>query len=109
MKAICITIPKSMTVIGQNAFSGCTSLKTLKIHQKVTSIDVNAFTECQGVAVQILYDKTNLPQADIYKIESIFRQTFNGGYWKRDWVVSTSVEAKNTNTASQSAARNDSA
>ena len=44
-----ITIPDSVTSIGQNAFSGCTGLTSITIPSSVTSIGEGAFGGCTGL------------------------------------------------------------
>jgi hypothetical protein len=41
-----VTIPSSVTTIGQNAFWGCTSLASVTIPSSVTSIGQQAFFQC---------------------------------------------------------------
>lgn len=45
-----VTIPDSVTSIGNYAFSGCTSLTTVTIPDSVTSIGAYAFSFCTGLA-----------------------------------------------------------
>ena len=44
-----ITIPKSVTTIGQEAFYGCTGLTNLMIPNSVTTIGDGAFWSCSGL------------------------------------------------------------
>ena len=44
-----VTIPNSVTSIGDNAFSGCTGLTSVTIGNSVTSIGNSAFSECSGL------------------------------------------------------------
>jgi hypothetical protein len=44
-----ITIPNSVTSIGNNAFRGCETLKTITIPNSVTSIGKAAFRECHSL------------------------------------------------------------
>jgi uncharacterized repeat protein (TIGR02543 family) len=44
-----VTIPSSVTSIGQSAFSGCSGLTSVTIPNSVTSIDARAFYECSGL------------------------------------------------------------
>lgn len=48
-KITSITIPNSVTSIGSRAFEYCTGLKSVKIPNSVTSIDDYAFQECTGL------------------------------------------------------------
>ncbi|MDE7439781.1 MAG: leucine-rich repeat domain-containing protein [Clostridia bacterium] len=45
-----VTIPDSITTIGNSAFSGCTDLATVKIGSGVTSIGSYAFDNCSSLA-----------------------------------------------------------
>ncbi|SVD35760.1 uncharacterized protein METZ01_LOCUS388614, partial [marine metagenome] len=45
-----VTIPSSVTEIGDYAFSGCNSLKSVTIPNNVTSIGNYAFRECHSLA-----------------------------------------------------------
>lgn len=44
-----ITIPNTVTSIGNNAFSGCNSLNYLIIPDSVTNIEASAFYDCNGL------------------------------------------------------------
>ena len=44
-----VTIPNSVTSIGDSAFSGCTGLTSVTIPNSVTSIGVSAFLGCTGL------------------------------------------------------------
>ena len=44
-----VTIPNSVTSIGQSAFSGCTSLTSVSIPNSVTSIGQSAFYDCTSL------------------------------------------------------------
>jgi len=44
-----ITLPNTVTAIGQNAFVGCTSLTSITIPDRVTSIGEWAFSGCTGL------------------------------------------------------------
>jgi len=44
-----VTIPNSVTSIGEGAFAGCTSLMSITIGDNLTSIGINAFYKCFGL------------------------------------------------------------
>lgn len=50
------TIPTSVSSIGQNAFSGCTSMTTITIPPTVTSIFSSAFYQCSGLRIVNIND-----------------------------------------------------
>ncbi|MBR5133253.1 MAG: leucine-rich repeat protein, partial [Alistipes sp.] len=41
-----ITIPKSVSMVGDNAFNGCAALKHVKYSKKATTVAKNAFEDC---------------------------------------------------------------
>ncbi len=52
-----ITIPEGVTNIGENAFRGCSSLKSITIPERVTSIGEYAFYACDGL-IDVTYHST---------------------------------------------------
>ena len=48
-KLASVTIPNSVTTIGNNVFNGCTSLTSITLPNSVTSIGNNAFLGCTGL------------------------------------------------------------
>ena len=55
-----MTIPDSITQIGDAAFVYCTNLKSINIPDSVTSVGIYAFSDCRA---EITYrGKTYLPQ-----------------------------------------------
>jgi len=58
-----VSIPNSVTSIGNGAFFGCTSLTSVSIPNRVTSIGQNAFSSCTSLAsVSIPYSVTSIGQ-----------------------------------------------
>ncbi len=51
-----VVIPKSVTSIGEKAFSGCTSLRRVKIGDSVESIKAGAFKGCESLQSIIIGD-----------------------------------------------------
>ena len=49
-----LTIPEEISVINQYAFSGCKSLKSVRIHQNVSEIGYRAFYQCDGIDYYII-------------------------------------------------------
>ena len=44
-----VTIPNSVTSVGQNAFKGCTKLQSITIPDSVAEIADNAFSDCSSL------------------------------------------------------------
>ena len=51
-----VTIPDSVTSIGESAFENCTGLTSVTIHSGVTTIDYGAFYGCSGLTSIIIPD-----------------------------------------------------
>ncbi|MDE5829949.1 MAG: leucine-rich repeat protein [Duncaniella sp.] len=56
-----INIPESVTSIGEYAFSGCSALTSINIPESVTSIDYTAFSGCSNL--ETIYDFNPEPQS----------------------------------------------
>lgn len=52
-----VTIPNSVTTIGEKAFSGCVELTSVTIPNSVTTIDIYAFAGCSRLKEVINYAK----------------------------------------------------
>lgn len=60
-----IEIPNTVTSIGEMAFLGCTSLKSVKLSTGVAKIDKNAFGSCSALReVQVAKDNPNFSSLD---------------------------------------------
>jgi hypothetical protein len=55
-KITSIVIPEGVTIIGENAFSACQSLRSITIPETVTKIDSNAFEDCKALTSITLPD-----------------------------------------------------
>ncbi len=63
-----VEIPKTVEVIGDNAFKGCVSLEEIKVPETLKSIGTNAFEGCQSLT------KIELPKS----VEKIEQAAFKG-------------------------------
>ena len=60
-----IEVPDSVTSIGEMAFLGCTSLKSVKLSTGVAKIDKNAFGSCSALQeIQVAKDNSNFSSLD---------------------------------------------
>jgi hypothetical protein len=67
-----VTIPNSVTSIGNGAFSGCTSLASVTIPNSVTSIGSSAFSGCTSlISVTIPNSVTNIRERTFYDCTSL--------------------------------------
>ena len=71
-----VTIPNSVTSIGEGAFAGCTSLTSITIPDSVTSIESSAFMGCTGLTSFIgIYKAFNISaNGELFCLEYIFRE-----------------------------------
>ena len=74
-----ITIPDSVTSIDYYAFNGCTSLKSITIPNSTTSIGVSAFERCTGLtSVTIKGNATNIGEYAFYSCTGLTSVTIQG-------------------------------
>ena len=70
-----VTIPDSVTSIGNSAFSRCTGLTSITIPDSITSIGDSAFSRCDGLTSIIIPDSVtsigNNAFSDCYGLTSI--------------------------------------
>ena len=74
-----LTIPNSVTSIGEHAFSGCKSLKSLTIPNSVTSIGYVAFDGCKSLtSVTIPNSVTSIAEGAFWGCKSLKTMLFDG-------------------------------
>ena len=67
-----ITIPNSVTSIGNSAFSACRSLESINIPESVTSIGNSAFSACSGLtSINIPSSVTSIGESTFYNCTSL--------------------------------------
>lgn len=80
-----ITIPESVTTIGDAAFSGCSGLTNIIIPENVTSIGASAFSGCSGLTdVAIPEGVTNIGEAAFENCVGITSITVDNANTKYD-------------------------
>ena len=95
-----MTIPDSVTSIGDSAFSGCTGLTSVTIPDSVTSIGWYAFEDCTGLNSVVFGDTegwqvsrysdfgsyTSLASTDLADASTAanyFKSTYRYYYWRK--------------------------
>jgi hypothetical protein len=77
---ISVTIPDSVTNIGNNTFNGCTSLTSVTIGNSVTSIGTYAFSGCTGLtSVTIPNSVTSIGSSAFYGCSGLTSVTIGSG------------------------------
>ena len=101
-----VTIPDSVTSIGDSAFWGCTSLTSVTIPDSVTSIGDWAFYSCNSLTnVTIGNGVTSIGSDAFYSCDSLTSVTFKNpnGWWRSTSSSATSgtsiTNLSNTSTA----------
>jgi hypothetical protein len=93
-----ITIPKSVTSIGDSAFRGCTSLTSVTIPNGVTSIEDEAFRGCTSLtSVTIPNSVTNIGDWAFYNctnLVGITVDTNNPNYTSEDGILYNKEKTK---------------
>ena len=100
-----ISIPNSVTSIGNNAFYGCTGLTSVVLPNRVTSVGNYAFYGCSGltsvamghkvtsVESYTFYGCTSLTSIEIpYGVKTIGNSAFSGCDHLKDIIIHSSVE-----------------
>ena len=55
-----VSMPESMTWIGDSAFAGCTGLEQVEISPNLTTIGPNSFYSCNGLTSVVVPDKVTI-------------------------------------------------
>lgn len=70
-----VSMPESMTWIGDSAFAGCTGLKQVEFSPNLTTIGPNSFYACNGLTSVVVPDKVTIIESLAFfgclKLESI--------------------------------------
>jgi len=75
-----VTIPDSVTSIGNEAFSNCANLTSVTIPDSVTSIGQHAFSDCSGLTSVTIPDSvTSLGQRAFYNCSGLTSVTIGNG------------------------------
>ncbi|MBP3308382.1 MAG: leucine-rich repeat protein [Clostridia bacterium] len=102
-KITSVTIPNSVTSIGDSAFYGCTSLTSVTIGSGVTSIGSSAFYYCSSLtSITIPSSVTSIGSYAFYDCTSLNFNTYDNAYYlgnnENPYLVL--VKAKNTSITS---------
>ena len=73
-----VVIPDGVTCIGDNAFSGCSSLTSVWIPDGVTSIEKGAFYGCTGLTSIVIPDSVNTIASATRKTGTTYGGAFEG-------------------------------
>ncbi len=94
-----VTIPDSVTSIGDYAFRGCTSLTSVTIPDSVTLIDGCAFSGCTGLTSVTIPDSVKSIRDGAFKgCSNLTSITFKGT--KAQWIAIVKNYYWNDNTGS---------
>ena len=81
-----ITIPNSVTSIGESAFSGCSALVSITIPNSVTSIRSSAFSNCSSLtSITISNSITSIGDSTFYGCDSLTIITIPNGVTSIGW------------------------
>ena len=89
-----VTIPDSMTSIGNRAFDGCTSLKSIAIPEGVTSIGDGAFKGCTRLASITIPDSVTRICSDAFCDTAYYNAGSNWDYGVVLYVGNYLIKAK---------------
>ena len=95
-----ITIPESVISIGESAFYNCSNLRNITIPDGMTSIGKSAFYQCKGVK-NVYYEGTIENWCKISFSESISNPMYYASHFylrnnSQEWEEVTSIEVPNT-------------
>ena len=74
-----VTIPDSVTIIGDSAFNGCTGLTNINIPDGITEIGTSAFNGCTGlISISIPKSVISIESQALFKCNNLLDITFDG-------------------------------
>ncbi len=87
-----VVIPNSVTSIGKYVFYGCSSLTSVVIPNSVTTIGEKAFMFCSGLTSVIIPNSVTTIESDAFNgIDTVYyRGSATGSPWGADTVITTS-------------------